>query len=81
MKSTLSLLVILALVGLVGCRNVGYNDRSLNNSMTPEISEKEQVRTYDQNGNPTVTSVPAAQQTDPSSPDYQSGTPSTRPTR
>jgi len=73
MKPVLTLLAAIALAGLAGCRNTGYNDRSLTTSLTPEVSETEQVRTYDQNGNPTVTSVAPAAKTDPSSPDYQAG--------
>ncbi len=71
MKPTLMFLIAVALAGLAGCRNVGYNDQSLNTRMTPEVSETTQVRTYDQNGNPTVTTVPSPAKTDPSSPDYQ----------
>jgi hypothetical protein len=75
MKSIFALLVAGALATAAGCRNVGYNDRSLNNSMTPEVSQKEYVRTYDQNGNPVVTPVTPAAKTDPASPDYQSPAP------
>ncbi len=71
MKPILTLLAALILVSVTGCRSLGYNDRSANNSLTPEVSEKVQVRTYDQNGNPTVTSAPSPAKTDPSSPDYQ----------
>lgn len=67
MKKLFPWLVILA---LTGCRNTGYNDRSLSDSATSSTSQKEYVRTYDQNGNANVTPVTPASKSDPASPDY-----------
>jgi hypothetical protein len=71
MKLTLTLLVASVFVGLAGCRDPGYNDQSANNTLTPEASETQQVRTYDQKGNPAVTTAPIPAWRDPSSPDYE----------
>jgi hypothetical protein len=56
---------------LAGCRNVGYNDQSLNNDMTSGVAPKGYERTYDQNGNPTVTPAPTPGTNDPASPTYR----------
>ena len=56
--------------GLVGCRNTGYNDRSMSDSSTPTTSQSEYVRNYDANGNPVVTPVKPASTSDPASPNY-----------
>lgn len=64
------LFLLLAIAALAGCRNTGYNDRSLSDSATSSTSTKEYVRTYDQNGNPSVTPVTPPSKSDPASPDY-----------
>jgi len=73
MKTILKLCALAVLLaGLPGCRNVGYNDQSLNNDMTSGVAPKGFVRSYDQNGNPTVTPAPTPGATDPASPNYRS---------
>ena len=32
--------------GVAGCRNLGYNDQSLNNSLTPNVSQTQVTRTW-----------------------------------
>jgi len=50
--------------GVAGCRNLGYNDQSLNNSLTPNVSQTQVTRTWQptpgQPGQetPTVTATP-----------------------
>jgi len=69
MKKLLAILAVAALAGLAGCRNLGYNSRSVSDSATPSTSQSEYVRTYDQNGNPIVTPAKPATTADPASPD------------
>jgi hypothetical protein len=71
MKLILTFLAAVALAGLAGCHSLGYNDQSLDTRLTPEVSETQQTRTYDQNGNPKVTTTPTPAWRDPSSPDYE----------
>ncbi len=69
MKTFLKLFsTILLLAGLAGCRNLGYNETTLNTDLTPDVSQKGYVRSYDQNGNPTVTPAPATGTSDPANP-------------
>jgi hypothetical protein len=70
MKTLLTLLAVAVLAGLAGCRNLGYNERSVSDSATPNTSQSDYVRTYDQNGNPTVKQTPPASTADPASPNY-----------
>lgn len=71
MKTFLKLLsVALVLAGLAGCRSTGYNENTLNNNLTPDVSQKGYVRTYDQNGNPTITPAATPGTNDPASPNY-----------
>jgi ABC-type phosphate/phosphonate transport system substrate-binding protein len=48
MKAILLRLVLAAglVAGVAGCRNVGYNDQSLNNSLTPNVSQTQVTRTW-----------------------------------
>jgi hypothetical protein len=48
---------------------MGYSDQAVNNSLTPDVSQKEYVRTYPDGSTPAVTQVKPAS-TDPASPDY-----------
>jgi hypothetical protein len=64
------LAVALTLAALAGCRSTGYNENALNNSLTPNVAQKGYVRTYDSNGNPTVSPAPIQGTSDPASPTY-----------
>jgi hypothetical protein len=69
MKTFLKIMsVALALAGLAGCTNLGYNGNNLNTDMTPDVSQKGYVRTYDQNGNPTVAPAATTGTSDPANP-------------
>lgn len=70
MKKLFPLLAVITLAGLAGCRSLGYNDRSLSDSSTPNTSQKEYVRTYDANGNPVVAPTTPPSTQDPASPNY-----------
>jgi hypothetical protein len=72
MKSFFKILAVLILLGLAGCRNLGYNDQSLNNSLTPGISETDYTRTYNSNGTTTVTPTQPASANDPAYPNSAS---------
>jgi hypothetical protein len=63
--------------GLAGCRNLGYNDQSANNALTPGIQEQQYTRTWQPapsgtTATPTVVqTTPTAATTDPSYPNYK----------
>ncbi len=68
---------LLVLLGLAGCRSLGYSDQGLNNALTPNISEKEYVRTWaPAEGHPgeahetVVQQSPAGTLSDPAHPNY-----------
>jgi hypothetical protein len=58
------------LTGLAGCRDTGYNGKTLNNDLTPNVTPHAATRTYDANGNPVVTPAPVPGASDPLSPNY-----------
>jgi hypothetical protein len=69
--------------GLAGCSSLGYNKQSLNNSLTPNVTEKQYTRTWQPTGQPgqysqNVTSGPTASASDPAYPNYM-GTPQSAP--
>ena len=69
--------------GLAGCSSLGYNKQSLNNSLTPNVTEKQYTRTWQPTGQPgqysqNVTSGPPASASDPAYPNYM-GTPQSAP--
>ncbi len=70
MKKLFTCGTLAAIALLAGCRNLGYNDRSLSDSSTPNTSQREYVRSYDANGNPVVTPATPASTQDPASPNY-----------
>ncbi|MGA2053214.1 MAG: hypothetical protein ABSH19_07880 [Opitutales bacterium] len=81
------ILSLVLVAGLAGCHNLGYNSQSLNNSLTPNVSQTEYTRTWQQSpGQPgqysqnvTAGAPPAATTTDPANPNYNSGAPSPPP--
>jgi hypothetical protein len=64
------MLVGFTLAGLAGCRDTGYNGKTLNNDLTPNVTPQATTRTYDANGNPVVTPAPVPGASDPTSPNY-----------
>ena len=62
------ILLAAALAGLAGCRELGYNSQSADNTLTPGTSPHSYDRTYDKNGNPTVTPAPNTGANDPAKP-------------
>ena len=70
MKKISLLFAVISLAGLAGCRNLGYNDHAMSDSATPNTSEKDYVRTYDQNGNAIVQPATPPSTKDPASPNY-----------
>jgi len=72
MKTILKLSFTLFLLAvLAGCRDLGYNGKTLNNDSTSDVSQKAYTRTYDQNGNPIVSPAPTPGTNDPASPNYR----------
>jgi len=60
-----------AIAALAGCRDLGYNGKTLNNESSPGVTQQAYTRTYDQNGNPVVTPAPVPGTNDPAAPNYR----------